>query len=166
MNSPKQYISSSLAVQWLGLYSFTAEGLGSIRSLIGEHPPSCMMVWPKKKRIWYISLKGFPCSSACKESSCNAANTIWHTGFGRSAGERIGYPLQYSWASQVAQLVRNSPAMPEIWVQSLDWEDPLEKGMATHSSILAWRIPWIVQSWGCKGSDMTERLPLSLKFYM
>ena len=54
----------------------------------------------------------------------------------------IGYPLQYSWASPVAQLVKNLPAMRETWVQSLGWEDPLEKGMATHSSILTWRIPW------------------------
>ena len=59
-------------------------------------------------------------------------------------GEGIGYPRQYSWASLVAQLVKNPPAMQEIWVQSLGWEDPLEKGKATHSSILAWRIPWIV----------------------
>ena len=46
--------------------------------------------------------------------------------------------------SLVAQLVKNLPAMQETWVQSLGWEDPLEKGMATHSSILAWRIPWTV----------------------
>ena len=63
-------------------------------------------------------------------------------GLGRSAGEEIGYPLQYSWASLVAQLVKNLPAMHETWVQSLGWDDPLEKGKATHSSILAWRIPW------------------------
>ena len=62
-------------------------------------------------------------------------------GSGRSAGEGIGYPLQYSWASLLAQLVKNPSAMWETWVQSLGWEDPLEKEMATHSSILAWRIP-------------------------
>ena len=62
----------------------------------------------------------------------------------RSAGEGIGYPLQYSWASLVAQLGKNPPSVREIWVQSLGWEDALEKGMATHSSILAWRIPWTV----------------------
>ena len=55
-----------------------------------------------------------------------------------------GYPLQYSWASLVAQLVKNLPAMPETGVQSLGWDDPLEKGKATHSSILAWRIPQTV----------------------
>ena len=52
------------------------------------------------------------------------------------------YPLQYSWASLVTQLVKNLPAMQETWVRSLGLEDPLEKGKATHSSILAWRIPW------------------------
>ena len=62
-------------------------------------------------------------------------------GLGRSTGEGIGYPLQYSWASLVAQPVKNPTAMQETWVLSLSWEDPLEKGRATHSSILAWRIP-------------------------
>ena len=58
--------------------------------------------------------------------------------------ERIGYLLHYSWAFLVAQLVKNPPAMRETWVQSLGWEDPLEKRKATHSSILAWRIPWAI----------------------
>ena len=65
-------------------------------------------------------------------------------GLERSTGEGVGYPLQYSWASLVTQLVKNLPAIWETWVQSLDWEDPLEKGKATHSSILAWIIPWTV----------------------
>ena len=69
-------------------------------------------------------------------------------GSGRSAGEWLVYLLQYSWASLVAQLVKNPPAMWETWVQSLGWEDLLEKGKATHSSILAWRIPWtFAKSW-------------------
>ena len=63
---------------------------------------------------------------------------------GRSPGEGIGYPLHYSLASLVAQLVKNPPAMQETCVQSLGREDPLEKGKATHSSILAWRIPQTV----------------------
>ena len=58
-----------------------------------------------------------------------------------SSGEGTGYPLQCSRAFLVAQLVKNPPAMWETWVQFLGWEDPLEKGKATHSSILAWRIP-------------------------
>ena len=65
-------------------------------------------------------------------------------GSGRSPGEGIGYPLQCSWASLVAQLVKNLPAMQETPVRLLGREDPLEKGKATHSSILAWRIPWTV----------------------
>ena len=65
-------------------------------------------------------------------------------GSGRSTGEGISYTLQYAWASLVAQLVKNPPAVRETWVRSLGWEDPLEKEKATHSSILAWRIPWTV----------------------
>ena len=60
----------------------------------------------------------------------------------------MGYPRQYSWVYLVAQLVKNLPARQETWVQSLSWDDPLEKGKATHSSILAWRIPWTVQAMG------------------
>ena len=80
---------------------------------------------------------GFPDSSVGKESACNAGDPGSIFGLGRSAGNGIGYPRQYSWASLVAQLVKNLPAMWETWVQSLGWEDPLEKGKATHSSILA-----------------------------
>ena len=76
-----------------------------------------------------------------KESACNAGDPGSIPGLGRSLGEGIGYPLQYSWASLVAQLVKNPPAMQETWLESLGWEDLLEKGKATQSSILAWRIP-------------------------
>ena len=86
-------------------------------------------------------LLGFPDSSAGKESSCNVGDSSSVLGLGRSPGEGTGYPLQYSWASFVAQLVRNPPAMWETWVQSLEWEDLLEEGMATLSSIFAWKIP-------------------------
>ena len=87
---------------------------------------------------------GFPDSSVGKESTCNAGDPSSICGLARSAGEGIDYPLQYSWASLVAQLVKNLPARWEIWVQFLGWEDPLEKGEDTPSSILAWRIPWTV----------------------
>ena len=87
---------------------------------------------------------GFPSSSAGKESVCNAGDPGSIPGSGRCTGEGIGYALQYSWACLVAQLVKNPPAVRETWVRSLGWEDPLEKGKATHSSILAWRIPWSV----------------------
>ena len=71
------------------------------------------------------------------------------------------------WASLVARMVKNPPAVQETWVRSLVWEDPLEKGMATHSSILAWRIPWTeepggLQSMGSQESGTTEQLTLSL----
>ena len=70
--------------------------------------------------------------------------TLVHSWVGKILWRGIGYPLQYSWASLVAQLVKNLPAVQETRVQSLGWEDPLEKGKATHSTILAWRIPWTV----------------------
>ena len=85
---------------------------------------------------------GFPGSSAGKESTCNAEDPGLIPGSGRSPGEGIGYPLQYSWTSLVAQMIKNLPVMQETWVRSLGWEDPLEKGKAIHFSILAWRIPW------------------------
>ena len=68
-------------------------------------------------------------------------------GLGSSPGERISYLLQYSWASLVAQTVKNMPTMQETWARSLGWEDPLEEGMATHSSINAWRIPMNRGAW-------------------
>ena len=87
---------------------------------------------------------GFPDSLVGKESACNAGDPGSIPGSGRSAGEGIGSPigspLQYSWASLVAQPVKNSPAMRKTRVRSKGWEDPLEKGKATHFSILAWRI--------------------------
>ena len=91
-----------------------------------------------------MSLLGFPHSSVGKESNCNAGDPGSVPGLGGSAGEGIGYPLQCSWASLVAQLVKNSPAMWKTLVGSLGWGDPLEKGKATHSRILVWRIPLTV----------------------
>ena len=80
---------------------------------------------------------GFPHSSAGKESACNAGDPDSIPESRRSAGEGIGYPLQYSWASLVVQLVKNLPTMWETWVRSLGWEDILEKEKATNSSFLA-----------------------------
>ena len=89
-------------------------------------------------------MQGFADSSVGKESACNAGDPSSLPGLGRSVGEGIGHPLLYSWASLVAQLVKNLPAMQKTCVRSLGWEDPLEKGKATHTSILAWRIPWTI----------------------
>ena len=94
-------------------------------------------------------------SSVGKESACNAEDPGSIPGSGRSTGEGIGYPLQYSWASLVVQLVKNLPTMRETWVWSLGWEDPVKKGKATHSSILAWRIPWTKSP--SKGSQRETR---------
>ena len=91
---------------------------------------------------------GFPGSSVDQESACNAEDPSSIPGSGRSAGEGLDYSLQYSRAFLVALLVKNPPAVRETWIRSLGWEDPLEKRKAAHSSILAWRIPWTVQSTG------------------
>ena len=92
--------------------------------------------------------RSFPGSFIGKEATYNAGDTGLIPGSGKATGEEIGYPLQYSWASLVAQLVKNLPAMWETWLRSLGWEDALEKGKATHSSILAWRIPWACREVG------------------
>ena len=93
---------------------------------------SSLLKWEFQLLTWkHFAFLGFPESSVGKESSCNAGDPSLIPGLGRSAGEGLGYPLQYSWASLVAQLVKNPPAMQETWVR------PLEKGKATHSSILA-----------------------------
>ena len=77
-------------------------------------------------------------------------------GSGRSPREGIGYPLPYSWASLVAQMVKNLPAMWETWIQSLGSEDPLEEGMENHSSVLAWRIPVDRGAWLATVHGVTE----------
>ena len=84
--------------------------------------------------------RDFPDSSAGKESACNVGDSDSVIGQGRSPGEGISYPLQYSCISFVAQTVKNPSAMWETWIQYLGWEDPQEEDMATHSSIIAWRI--------------------------
>ena len=88
-----------------------------------------------------IGSRAFPRWLRGKESASNAGDRGSIPGLGRSPGEGIGYPLQHSWASLVAQMVKNPSAMQETQVQFLGWKDPLEEGMATHSSILAWRLP-------------------------
>ena len=88
---------------------------------------------------------------------------VWFLGWGDPLEKELGYPLPYSWASLMAQMVKNPPAMWDTWVQSLSWKDPLEEGMATHSSILAWRIPigrgaWWATVHEAAESDTTEWL--------
>ena len=90
---------------------------------------------------------GLPGSSADKISACNSGDPSLIPGLRKSPGEGIGYPIKYSWAYLVAQMIKNPPAMWETWVRSLGWEEPLEEGMATHPSILAWRIPMGRGAW-------------------
>ena len=91
----------------------------------------------------HSSILGLPCGSAGEESTCNAGDPRLIPELGRSTAEGIGSPLQYSWASFVAQTVKKPSAMRETWFQFLGWEDPLAKGMATHFSIQA----WVSKSW-------------------
>ena len=102
----------------------------------------CFWQWPQRVP------QGFPHSSAGKEFACDAGDTSSIPGTGRSPGEGIGYPLQYSWASLEAQMVKNPLTLQETWVWSLGWKGPLEKEKATHSRILSWRILWTVESMG------------------
>ena len=114
------------------------------------HHNHSKLIFYLKVRTWCYTFYGIgqmysaSGNSVGKESACNVGDPSSIPGSGRSIGEEIGYPLQYSWASLVAQLVKNAPAMRETWIPSLGWEDPLEKGSVTHSSILAWRISWTV----------------------
>ena len=110
----------------------------------------------------------FPGSSTHTESTCNAGDSGSIPGLVRSSGEGIGYLLQYSWASLVAQMAKNPPAVWETWVRSLGWEDPLEGGIATHSRIPAWRIPGGLQSmgvgsWKFKDLEATKHINKCLK---
>ena len=103
---------------------------------------------------------GFPDSSVGKESSCNAGDPGSIPGSGRSPGEGIGYPFQYSWASLVAQLVKNLPTMRETWVGKIPWrrERP--------PTPIFWpgEFQGVYSPWGSKESDTTEWLSLSLSF--
>ena len=144
------WISSCLSTICLECYSFLISKL--------TKKPQCPRHYTTSKRQESVSgielrvqkqtfklintQQGFPDRSAGKESSCNTGDSGPIPGSGRSPGEGIGYPLQYSWAFLVAQLVKNPPAIHKILVLLLGQEVPLEKGMATLSSILAWRIPW------------------------
>ena len=96
-----------------------------------------------------------------KVLECNAEDPSLIPWLEGSLGEGKGYPFLYSWASLVAQLVKNLPTMWKTWVQSLGWEDPLEKGKATHSSILSMGSQRGYSPWGGKELGMVEQLSLS-----
>ena len=102
-----------------GAWWATVHGVTKSRTRLSDFT----FVFLSKGRPKYIL--GFPDSSVGKESTCNPGDPGSIPGSGRSAGEGIGYPLQYSWASLMAQLVKNPPAMWETWVQLLGWKEPL-----------------------------------------
>ena len=105
-----------------------------------------------------INMQGFPDSSVGKESACNAGDPGSIPGWGRSSGEGIGCPLQYSWASLVAQLVKNPPAMQETWVEKIPWR---RERLPTP---VFWpgEFHGLYSPWGHKELDMTDQLSLSL----
>ena len=137
-----------------------------VPSLIFTNGPWCELVhlfngftFPlKSPKLDCSFLRGFLSSSVDKESACNAGDPGSIPGLGRSLGEGIDYPLQYSWASLVAQLVKNLPAVQQTWVQSLGWEDPLEKGKATTPIFWPGEFHGLCSPWSHKESDTTERL--------
>ena len=100
--------------------------------------------WSDLKILSYTTHWVFPHIPGGKESTCNAGDPGSIPGLGRSSGEGIGYPPRYSRASLVAQMVTNLPVMQETGVQTLGWEDLLEKGKATQSNIFGLSL-WL--SW-------------------
>ena len=91
-----------------------------------------------------------------KEFACNAGNPVSIPRSGRSAGEGIGYPFQYSWASLVAQLVKNPSAVWETWVQSLGWEDSWRREGLPTPVFWPGEFHGLYSPWGHKESDTTE----------
>ena len=119
------------------------------------------------KRIKYLGInlpkeiKGFPDSSVGKESACNSVDSNSIPGLGRSPGEGIGFLRQYSWASLVAQLVKNPPAVRETWVRSQGWEDPLQKGQLPTPVFWHGEFHALFSPWSRKELDTTEQLSLT-----
>ena len=104
------------------------------------------------RRLWTFKYKfGFPGCSAGKESACRAGEPGLILGLPRSPGTGRGYPVQYSWPSVVARLVKKLPAVQETWVRPRGWKMPWRRGRAMHSSILAWRLYGLYSPWVAKG---------------
>ena len=121
---------------------------------------SILVIFLYSLRFVFNNEISFRPSSVGKESSCNAGDPSSIPGLGRFAGEGTGYPLQYSWASLVAQLVKNPLAMRETWVWSLGWEDPLEKGQVPTPVFWPGEFHGLYSPWDHKELDMTEQLSL------
>ena len=119
----------------------------------------------REKLIWRITSEykqdGFPDSSVREEFTSNSGDPGSIPGSGRFAGEGIGYPFQYSWASLMAQLVKNLPAVRETWVRSLGWKDPLRRERLPTPVFLPREFHGLYSPWGHKELDTTEWLSLS-----
>ena len=130
----------SFRIDWFDLLA----GQGTLKSLLQHHTskastlPCSVFFMVQLSHLWACLV-----GQLVKNPSA-MQETQFDSWVRKISGEGIGYALQYSWASLVAKLVKNQPAITETWVQSLGWDDPLEKGTATHSRILAWRIPWTI----------------------
>ena len=112
--------------------------------------------WVTKSQTWMSNL-GFLDISVGKESACNTGEPSLIPGSGRSAGEAIGYSLQYCWAFLIAHLVKNLPAVQEIWVGKIPWR----KERLPIPVFWPWKFHGLYSPWGCKELDMTEWLSLT-----
>ena len=110
------------------------------------------------------SQMAFPDSSVGKESTCNAGDPDSVPGSGRSPEVGIGYPLQFSWASLVAQLVKNPPAVQETWVRFLGWEDPWRRERLPTPVFWPGEFHGLYSPWGCKESDTTIHYTIHMTF--
>ena len=158
-----------IQLSFLGLKSFSDSPMSSKSgSKVWVCSPGQSTLERKKDRNPTMNVQSFPRHLPARKVSASPIPALWQVfelvywvasvlsdslrcsglGSGRSPEEGIGYPLQHSCTFLVAQLVKNLPAMQETWVRSLGWEGPLEKGMAAHSSVLAWWVPWTVYSMG------------------
>ena len=141
--TPRLHINTQVLLLSSLCYNIQSSSSGCLMTVVFSpdtpgDPDIHKWFWESSPKCTYVCLCTWHTySSVGKEPTCNAGDPGLIPGSGRSSGEGIGYPLQHSWASPVAQLVKNPPAMQETWVQSLGWEDPLEKGKATQASILA-----------------------------
>ena len=158
-----QYHSSKASIFWSS--AFFIVQLSHSYGTIGKTVALTRWTFVGKAMSLFIMLSrfvmGFPDSTDGKEFAFNVRDPGSVPGLGRTAEVGIGYPLQYSWASLVDQLVKNLLLQCSTWVASLGWEDPLEKGKATHSRILTGKFHGLYSPWGSKEPDTTEQLSLS-----
>ena len=127
-----------------------------------EEPGGLQSMGGRRVRYNLVTKQLFPGSSAGKESTCNAVYPSSIPVSGRSPGEGIGYPLEYSQASLVAQVIKNPPTIRETWVWSLGWEDPWRREQLPTPVFWPGEFHGLYSPWGCKESDTTEQLSLSL----